>query len=58
MNLTTLTDAQLEDLENDALCQGDNDLHDLVIAEMRRRPDFCPTSYSLMEMLESDGWDR
>lgn len=57
MDLTTLTAAQLEDLENDANCHGHDDLHDLVIAEMLRRPDFCPSSYELQYYLEDLGWN-
>ena len=52
-DLTLLTNDELETLENDLLCQGQDDLHDEVLAEMQRRPDFIATSYSLMEMLET-----
>jgi hypothetical protein len=57
MDLTTLTADQLEDLENSANLSGHDDLHDLVIAEMLRRPDFCPSSYELQYYLEDLGWN-
>ena len=50
-DLTCLTNDQLENLENFCICKGTDDLHDEVIAEMLRRPDFIPTSYCLMERL-------
>ena len=50
-DLTRLTNDQLENLENFCICKGRDDLHDEVIAEMLRRPDFIPTSYCLMETL-------
>ena len=53
LNLSTLTDAQLENLEDFCTRKGRDDLHDQVLGEMRRRPDFMPSSYSLMEMLEN-----
>jgi hypothetical protein len=50
-DLSTLTDAQLENLEDFCTRKGRDDLHDQVIAEMLRRPDFSPTSYDLMYLL-------
>jgi hypothetical protein len=57
MNLTLLTNDQLEDLENEGNVQGNDALYDAVIAEMLRRPDFCPTSYELQYYLEDLGWN-
>ena len=50
-DLSILTDAQLENLEDFCTRKGRDDLHDQVIAEMLRRPDFSPTSYDLMYLL-------
>ena len=44
LNLSTLTDAQLENLEDFCTRKGRDDLHDQVLGEMRRRPDFVPSS--------------
>ena len=52
LNLSTLTDAQLENLEDFCTRKGRDDLHDQVLGEMRRRPDFVPSSYDLMELLK------
>jgi len=52
LNLSTLTNAQLENLEDFCTRKGRDDLHDQVLGEMRRRPDFVPSSYSLMLVLE------
>lgn len=55
--LSELTDWQLEDLENRANISGNDACHDAVIAEMLRRPDFCPSSYELQYYLEDLGWN-
>ena len=58
MNLSTLTDAQLEDAYNDASLASDADLSDAVILEiLKNRPDFCPESYDLQWELEDHGWN-
>lgn len=50
--LTSVSNQALEDLENMATVYGLDGLHDLVVAEMRSRPDFSPSSYDLMLVLE------
>ena len=50
--LTGLSDAWLEDLEDYCVRKGLDEAHELVLAEMRRRPDFVPSSYSLMYELQ------
>lgn len=59
INLSTLTDAQLEDLYNDSFFNtADNDLSDRVLVEiLKNRPDFCPDSYDLQWELEDWGWN-
>lgn len=52
VNLLKLTNSQLENLENFCVCKGRDDLHDQVLSEMRRRPDFTPSSYDLMYLLQ------
>jgi hypothetical protein len=50
--LANLPDSHLEDLEDYCVRKGLDEAHDLVLAEMLRRPDFVPSSYSLQEVLE------
>lgn len=58
LNLSTLTDAQLEDRYNDANLTSDADLSDAVLLEiLKNRPDFCPESYDLQWELEDWGWN-
>ena len=57
MDLTLLTDAQLEDRYHDATLTSDADLSDAVILEiLKNRPDFCPHDYELQWELEDWGW--
>ena len=55
--ITHFSDSKLEDLEDLCVCKGFDDLHDLVIAEMLRRPDFQPSTYSLQFLLQDCGWE-
>jgi hypothetical protein len=50
--LANLPDSHLEDLEDYCVRKGLDEAHDLVLAEMHRRPDFVPSTYSLQEVLE------
>jgi hypothetical protein len=50
--LANLPDSHLEDLEDYCVRKGLDEAHELVLAEMRRRPDFVPSSYSLMYELQ------
>ena len=52
LNLSLLSDAQLENLEDFCVRKGRDELCDAVYEEMLSRPDFVPSSYSLMEVLE------
>lgn len=52
VNLSRLSNSQLENLENFCVCKGRDELHDQVLAEMRSRSDFSPSSYDLMLVLE------
>ncbi len=51
-DLSRLSDAQLEHLEDFCVRKGRDELCDAVYAEMLSRPDFAPSSYCLMETLE------
>jgi hypothetical protein len=51
-NLSLLSDRQLENLEDFCSRKGRDDLHDEVLFEMHRRPDFMPSTYSLQYLLE------
>jgi len=53
VNLSKLSNNQLENLEDFCTRKGRDGLHDLVLAEMRSRPDFSPSSYGLMLVLET-----
>ncbi len=58
MDLSLLTDAQLEDAYNDASLSCDADLSDAVLLEiLKNRPEFCPDSYDLQWELEDWGWN-
>lgn len=59
LDLSTLTDAQLEDAYNDSFFNtSDTDLSDAVILEiLKNRPDFCPETYDLQWDLEDHGWN-
>jgi hypothetical protein len=57
IDLTRLTDAQLENLEDFCTRKGRDDLYDLVIDEMFSRPNFSPSSYELMCYLYDCGWN-
>ena len=56
--LSTLTDAQLEEIYNAASLSCDADLSDAVLLEiLKNRPDFCPgDNYELMWELQDWGW--
>ena len=58
LNLSLLSDAQLENLEDFCVRKGRDEICEAVYNEMLARPGFAPSSYSLMEALESLGWDR
>jgi len=51
-DLSRLSDSQLETLEDFCVRKGRDELCDAVYVEMLARPDFVPSSYSLMESLE------
>ena len=58
LNLSTLTDAQLEDAYNNASLASDAHPSDAVILEiLKNRPDFCPQDYDLQWDLEDHGWN-
>jgi hypothetical protein len=50
--LANLPDSHLEDLEDYCVRKGLDEAHDLVLAEMHRRPNFVPSTYSLQFLLE------
>lgn len=52
VNLSKLSNSQLENLENFCVCKGRDELHDLVLHEMHNRPGFVPSSYDLMFLLQ------
>ena len=57
LNLSLLSDAQLENLEDFCVRKGRDELCEAVYNEMLDRPHFVPHSYSLQEVLVSMGWN-